>query len=48
LCGAAKGVERRFSKATKQVVNFADASVRAATANAAHAAKGTTKGKRAN
>jgi phasin family protein len=38
----------QFSKATKQVVNFADASVRAATANAAHAAKGTTKGKRAN
>ena len=37
----------QFSKATKQVVNFADASVRAATANAAHAAKATTKGKKA-
>ena len=29
----------QFSKATKQVVDFADASVRAATANAANAAK---------
>ena len=39
----------QFSKATKQVVNFADASVRAATANAANAAKATTspKGRRA-
>ena len=37
----------QFSKATKQVANFADASMRAATANAAHAAKATTKGKRA-
>src|SRR5215475_9903726 len=37
----------QFSKATKQVVNFADASVRAATANAANATRGTTKGKRA-
>jgi phasin family protein len=37
----------QFSKATKQVVNFADASVRAATANAAHATKGTTKGRKA-
>jgi phasin family protein len=36
----------QISKATKQVVNFADASVRAATANAAHAAKATTKGKK--
>jgi hypothetical protein len=37
----------QFSKATKQVVNFADASVRAATNNAAHAGKATTKSKRA-
>ena len=37
----------QFSKATKQVVSFADASVRAATANAANAAKSTTKGRRA-
>jgi phasin family protein len=39
----------QFSKATKQVVSFADASVRAATANAANAAKAanTTKGRRA-
>jgi len=37
----------QFSKATKQVVNFADASVRAATANAAHATKGTNKGRKA-
>src|SRR5215472_3554638 len=37
----------QFSKATKQVVNFADASVRAATANAAHATKATTKGRKA-
>ena len=40
----------QFSKATKQVVSFADASLRAATANAANAAKaGTTapKGRRA-
>jgi hypothetical protein len=31
----------QFSKATKQVVNFTDASVRAATANAASATKST-------
>ena len=37
----------QFSKATKQVVNFADASMRAATANAASAAKATTKGRKA-
>lgn len=37
----------QFSKATKQVVSFADASVRAATANAASAAKATTKGRKA-
>src|SRR5499425_936193 len=37
----------QFSKATKQVVNFADASVRAATANATNVAKATTKGRRA-
>jgi phasin family protein len=39
----------QFSKATKQVVSFADASVRAATANAANAAKtvNTTKGRKA-
>jgi len=37
----------QLSKATKQVVNFADASVRAATANAASAAKTTTKGRKA-
>lgn len=37
----------QISKATKQVVTFADASVRAATANAAHASKTATKGKRA-
>ena len=36
----------QMSKATKQVVSFADASVRAATANAASAAK-TTKGRKA-
>jgi len=40
----------QFSKATKQVVSFADASVRAATANAANVAKAATaapKGRRA-
>jgi len=37
----------QLSKATKQVVNFADASVRAATANATSAAKATTKGRKA-
>lgn len=37
----------QFSKATKQVVSFADASVRAATANASNAAKATTKGRKA-
>ena len=37
----------QLSKATKQVVSFADASVRAATANAASAAKTTTKGRKA-
>lgn len=37
----------QLSKATKQVVNFADASVRAATANAANVAKTTTKGRKA-
>src|SRR5215471_18835853 len=39
----------QFSKATKQVVSFADASVRAATTNAANAAKvaTSTKGRRA-
>ncbi|HEX7272181.1 MAG TPA: phasin family protein [Casimicrobiaceae bacterium] len=37
----------QFSKATKQVVNFADASVRAATANATNAAKSTGKGRKA-
>ena len=36
----------QFSKATKQVVNFADASMRAATSNAAHVAK-ATKGRKA-
>ena len=39
----------QFNKATKQVVSFADASVRAAAANAAHAANGTkttTKGRK--
>jgi len=36
----------QLSKATKQVVNFADASMRAATSNAAHVTK-ATKGKRA-
>ena len=33
----------QFSKATKQVVSYADASVRAASANAANVAKATTK-----
>jgi phasin family protein len=38
----------QFSKATKQVVSFADASVRAAAANAAQATKATTsKGRKA-
>jgi len=37
----------QLSKATKQVVNFADASVRAATANAANVAKAATKGRKA-
>jgi phasin family protein len=37
----------QFSKATKQVVNFADASVRAATANAANVTKATAKGRKA-
>ena len=37
----------QFSKATKQVASFADASVRAATANAAHVAKSATKGRKA-
>jgi phasin family protein len=37
----------QFSKATKQVVSFADASMRAATANAASAVKTTTKGRKA-
>ena len=37
----------QLSKATKQVVNFADASMRAATANAANNSRGATKGKRA-
>jgi len=37
----------QLSKATKQVVNFADASMRAATANAASNSRGATKGKRA-
>ena len=37
----------QLSKATKQVVNFADASMRAATANAANVSRGATKGKRA-
>jgi len=33
----------QFTKATKQVVSYADASVRAASANAANVAKATTK-----
>jgi len=37
----------QFSKATKQVVNFADASVRAATANAEGFAKSATKARKA-
>ena len=37
----------QFQKATKQVVSLADASVRAATANASNAAKATTKGRKA-
>ncbi len=38
----------QFNKATKQVVNFADASVRAAAANAVNVAKtSTTKGRKA-
>jgi len=37
----------QLSKATKQVVSFADASMRAATANVATAAKATTKGRKA-
>ena len=40
----------QFSKATKQVVSYADASVRAASANAANVAKATaktTKGRKA-
>jgi hypothetical protein len=37
----------QFSKATKQVVSFADASVRAATANAENMARATTKGRKA-
>jgi phasin family protein len=37
----------QFSKATKQVVGFADASVRAATANAENLAKATTKTRKA-
>ena len=37
----------QFSKATKQVVSFADASVRAATANAESFAKSTTKARKA-
>jgi len=39
----------QFSKATKQVVSFADASVRAAAANAANVTKATTptKGRKA-
>ena len=37
----------QLSKATKQVVSFADASVRAATANVASASKATTKGRKA-
>jgi len=36
----------QFSKATKQVVSFADASVRAATANAESIAKATTKARK--
>ena len=37
----------QFQKATKQVVSFADASVRAAAANAANASKAAPKGRRA-
>jgi phasin family protein len=37
----------QFSKATKQVVSFADASVRAAAANAANATKPAAKGRKA-
>ena len=37
----------QLSKATKQVVSFADASVRAATANATATSKTTTKGRKA-
>jgi len=37
----------QFQKATKQVVSLADASVRAASANAANATKAATKGRRA-
>jgi len=37
----------QFQKATKQVVSFADASVRAASANAANAVKSATKGRKA-
>ena len=37
----------QFQKATKQVVSLADASVRAASANAAAAAKAATKGRKA-
>jgi phasin family protein len=37
----------QLSKATKQVVNLADASVRAATANASNVAKAAAKGKKA-
>jgi phasin family protein len=37
----------QFQKATKQVVSLADASVRAASANAASAAKAATKGRKA-